>query len=76
MYIPFGGSKWAFRWFSVSNRNVHILSYGYSPTLEKTIGMALVKSDYSSIGTNLDIEIRGKRLKAIVVSMPFYRNFE
>ncbi len=52
----------------------YVTSGGYSPTLKKTIGLALVKTDLSSIGTELEIEIRGKLLKTIVVSTPFYRN--
>jgi aminomethyltransferase len=52
----------------------HVTSGGYSPTLKKTIGLGLVKTEYKTIGTELDIEIRGKMLKAIVVSIPFYQN--
>lgn len=52
----------------------YVTSGGFSPTLNKTIGLALVKRELSSIGTEFDIEIRGKLLKAKVVSTPFYRN--
>ena len=52
----------------------YITSGGYSPTLKKTIGLALVRNELSSIGTTLDVKIREKLLKAIVVSTPFYRN--
>jgi aminomethyltransferase len=52
----------------------YVTSGGYSPTLKKTIGLALVKTAYSAIGTEFDIEIRKKILKAKVVSTPFYRN--
>ena len=52
----------------------YITSGGYSPTLKKTIGLALVRTDLSSIGTKLDVQIREKLLSAIVVSTPFYRN--
>lgn len=51
-----------------------VTSGGYSPTLKKTIGLALVKTQYSSIGTEFDIEIRNKLLRTKVVSTPFYRN--
>ncbi|MED1205152.1 glycine cleavage system aminomethyltransferase GcvT [Heyndrickxia acidicola] len=44
-----------------------------SPTLEKSIGLALVKAEYSEIGSQLEVEIRGKRLKAAVISTPFYK---
>jgi aminomethyltransferase len=51
-----------------------VTSGGYSPTLEKTIGLALVQKEYSEVGTEMEIEIRGRHLKAEVVSTPFYRN--
>jgi aminomethyltransferase len=51
-----------------------VTSGGYSPTLEKTIGLALVQKEYSEIGTEMEIEVRGRRLTAEVVSTPFYRN--
>jgi len=52
----------------------YVTSGGYSPTLDKTIGLGLVKNQYSEVGTEVEIEIRGKLLKGIVVSIPFYRN--
>ncbi len=58
-----------------NGKNVgYVTSGGYSPTLKKTIGLALVKTELSSIGTELEIEIRGKLLKTKVVPTPFYRN--
>lgn len=44
-----------------------------SPTLKKNLGLALIASAHAAIGTELDVEIRGKRLKAKVVPLPFYR---
>lgn len=44
-----------------------------SPTLKKNVGLALVKAEHSALGTQLDVEIRGKRLKAEVVATPFYK---
>ncbi|GAG94391.1 unnamed protein product [marine sediment metagenome] len=52
----------------------YVTSGGFSPTLKNTIGLALVETQYSSIGTEFDIEIRNKLLKAKVVPTPFYRN--
>ncbi|TFG15090.1 MAG: glycine cleavage system aminomethyltransferase GcvT [Promethearchaeota archaeon] len=58
-----------------NSKNIgYVTSGGFSPTLKKSIGLALVKTELSSIGTELEIEIRGKLLKAIIVSTPFYRN--
>ncbi|TGV14255.1 glycine cleavage system aminomethyltransferase GcvT, partial [Mesorhizobium sp. M00.F.Ca.ET.186.01.1.1] len=44
-----------------------------SPTLKKNVGLALVKSEHTAIGTEVEVEIRGKRLKAVVVAAPFYK---
>jgi len=44
-----------------------------SPTLKKNIGLALIKSEFTEVNTEVEIEIRGKRLKAKVVTTPFYK---
>lgn len=44
-----------------------------SPTLKKNVGLALIKTAHSALGTELDVEIRGKRLKAKVIATPFYK---
>ncbi len=45
----------------------------YSPTLDKNIGLALVQSQYSELGTEFEI-VRGKRaMKAKVIAKPFYK---
>ena len=51
-----------------------VTSGGYSPTLKKSIGLALVEKEYSDVGTKVKIEIRNKLLKGEIVSTPFYRN--
>ena len=48
-----------------------VTSGGFSPSLERPIAMADVASASAAEGTALTIEIRGKRLDAVVVSMPF-----
>ena len=52
----------------------YITSGGFSPTLNKSIGLGLVKTPYSEVGTELEIEIRNKLLTGKIVSIPFYRN--
>ncbi|MCG7382891.1 glycine cleavage system aminomethyltransferase GcvT [Paenibacillus sp. ACRRY] len=44
-----------------------------SPTLKRNLGLALIKSQYAALGTPLEIEIRGKKLKAEVVKTPFHK---
>ena len=44
-----------------------------TPFLKKAIGMAYVPIDRTVPGTEIDIEIRGRRARANVVPMPFYK---
>lgn len=44
-----------------------------SPTLKKNIGFALLNTEHASEGTEVEVEIRNKRLKAVVISTPFYK---
>ena len=43
------------------------------PSLNKTIGMGYVHLHYAKPGTALEVDIRGKRAGAAVVSLPFYK---
>ena len=45
-----------------------------SPSLQKSIGMGYVNSDYAKSDTKLYIQIRNKKLKAQVVKLPFYKS--
>jgi aminomethyltransferase len=44
-----------------------------SPSLEKAIGLGYVPASMTALGTEIFILIRGKALKAVVVSLPFYK---
>ncbi|WP_041090252.1 glycine cleavage system aminomethyltransferase GcvT [Jeotgalibacillus soli] len=44
-----------------------------SPTLKKNVGHVLIKKEWSEIGQEVFVEIRGKRVKAQVVKTPFYK---
>ena len=44
-----------------------------SPTLNIPIGTAYVPSDWSSEGTALEVEIRGKRIPGKIEKLPFYK---
>lgn len=43
-----------------------------SPTLNQAIAMAMVKADYFKF-EDFEIDVRGKRLKAVRVKLPFYK---
>ena len=44
-----------------------------SPSLEKAIGLGYVPTAMTALGTEIFILVRGKALKAVVVSLPFYK---
>lgn len=44
-----------------------------SPMLEVGIGMAYIKKEYSKFDTEIYIQVRKKRLKAVVTKPPFYK---
>ncbi len=48
-----------------------VTSGGFSPSIEAPIGMGYVDLAFAAINQKLEIEVRGKRLLATVVSMPF-----
>jgi aminomethyltransferase len=50
-----------------------VTSGTWSPTFEKALGMALVESEHARPGSEVAIEVRGKRLAAALVPLPFYR---
>jgi aminomethyltransferase len=43
------------------------------PSLNKTLGMGYVPPAYTKPGTALEVDIRGKKAGAAVVSLPFYK---
>lgn len=44
-----------------------------SPSLGKSIALGYVASPAGGIGTEIDVEIRGRKVRAEVVPLPFYR---
>lgn len=57
----------------VDGKTIGFVTTGYfSPTLKKNIGIALIDSNYSELGTYIDIIVRNKALKAEVISRKFY----
>lgn len=44
-----------------------------SPTLNKNIGFALLKTEHAVEGTEVIVQVRKRMLKAVVVATPFYK---
>ena len=52
----------------------HVTSGMKSPTLDDFLGMGYLQGpDKSAVGTEIEVEMRGKRRRAEVVKLPFYR---
>jgi aminomethyltransferase len=51
----------------------YVSSGSYAPFLQKAIGLAYLPFDMCEIGTEFEIDVRGKNLKAVVVKTPFYK---
>ena len=51
----------------------HVTSGTHAPTLNQSIGLALVRRDVAGVGKPLDIIIRGKPVRAEQVKTPFYK---
>lgn len=43
------------------------------PTVKKNIGLALIETEYATIGQELEVIIRNKPVKAVIVKTPFYK---
>ena len=48
-----------------------VTSGGFSPSLERPIAMAQIATSHAAPGTQLTIDVRGKKIAASVVALPF-----
>ena len=44
-----------------------------SPMTKRNIGVALIDTKFAKVGIELEIEIRGKFAKVVIVETPFYK---
>jgi len=58
---------------SVGKEIGYVTSGSYAPFLKKNIALAYVPPEFSTIGSDLQVEIRGAGVKAKVVPTPFYK---
>ncbi|MET1084102.1 MAG: glycine cleavage system aminomethyltransferase GcvT, partial [Burkholderiales bacterium] len=58
----------------VANEKAGVVTSGtQTPYLKKAIGLAYVPSACTAPGTALEIDVRGRRVRAVVVPLPFYK---
>ncbi len=56
------------------DQQVGVLTSGApGPTVHKNIGMGYVTASHAVIGHPVQIDIRGKRIAAHIVALPFYK---
>lgn len=64
-----------YRVFNAEGEDIGYVTSGTkSPTLGSSIGMVLLDREYKTIGTEIFVEIRAKKIKATVVKKPFYQH--
>jgi len=72
--IERGIARDGYRVFSAAGAEIGVITSGSpSPTLGKNIALAYVPPDESAIGRALFVEVRNQKVKAHVVTTPFYR---
>ena len=58
----------------VGGAKVGVVTSGtQTPYLKKAIGMAYLPVEHTALGSEFDVDIRGRRTRARVVAMPFYK---
>lgn len=67
-------ARHGYKVFSNNELVGEVTSGTLSPTLNKAIALVYLPSHLGKLGTQLDVEIRGKTYPATVVKRPFYRS--
>ncbi|WP_425387225.1 glycine cleavage system aminomethyltransferase GcvT [Alteribacter aurantiacus] len=60
--------------FNTDGENIGFVTTGtQSPTLKKNVGLAILDKAYTALDTEVEVQVRKRRLKAKVVATPFYK---
>lgn len=60
--------------FSSSGEMIGVVTSGTkTPTVDRALGLALLKSEYVEIGREFETEVRGRRVTCEIVKTPFYK---
>jgi aminomethyltransferase len=69
-----GIARHDYRVLSVDNKEIGRVTSGtVSPSLNENIGIAYVDAEFSAVGSEIFVDIRGKSVKAHVVPTPFVK---
>lgn len=66
-----GVARHGYKIYANQEKIGEVTSGSYSPTLEESIGLAYIKTEYTEPGTEIKIEVRNRKVKAEVVKGPF-----
>ena len=60
--------------FSEDNKEIGSITSGtFGPSVNRPIAMGYVKLNFSKLGTKVLLEVRGKKHKAVISELPFYK---
>ena len=51
----------------------HTTSGTFSPLFKTSIAMALIDKEYSNLDSVVEVDVRGRKLKARIIELPFYK---
>lgn len=69
-----GVAREGYKVFSSDDQEIGFVTSGtHSPTLKKSIGIVLLQKDFAKVGTEVFVDIRGKKKKMEIVKTPFYK---
>lgn len=70
--IDRGIPRHGYELYSTDGTAIGVVTSGtMSPTRKIGIGMGYIRPEYSKVGTEICIDMRGRKLKAVVVKPPF-----
>ncbi len=59
---------------SINGEDIGFVTSGsFAPTLEKNLGLGLLKASTAQVGQEIEVIIRGKGVKARIIPKPFYK---
>jgi len=69
-----GIARQSYLLFSPDNQEIGVVTSGtMSPTLNEAIGIGFIKPEFAKIGSEFNVQIRGKLVSAVVVETPFVK---
>jgi len=71
-----GIARDGYKVYAVGKISGGVTSGSYAPFLKKNIGMAYISPSLAEVGREIQVEIRGKRAGARIVSLPFYKRLK